>query len=64
MSDVLYLVWNKKHETGSTILDEQYRATLGMINSLFHSGSSGDGMKILKPTLRALEEMSYILPEG
>ena len=60
MSDALYLVWNQQHETGTAILDEQYRSMLGVINSLFHCASSGDGMKVLKPTLRALEEMSFI----
>lgn len=60
MSNALYLVWNQQHETGNMILDEQYRAMLGIINSLYHSSLSGDGLKILKPTLRVLEEMSYI----
>ena len=35
MSDALYLIWNHKHETGTAILDEQYRAMLGIISSPF-----------------------------
>lgn len=59
-ADILYLAWRQQHETGISILDEQHRAMLGMINSLYYSISMSKGMAMLQPTLRALEEMSHI----
>ena len=58
--NILYLTWSQQHETGIAILDEQYKAMLGMINSLFYSLSMDKGIVTLQPTLRALEEMSHI----
>ena len=60
MENVLYLVWNKDHESGMAIIDEQHRAMLGMINSLYYNLSKGRGLNTVHPTLRALEELAYI----
>lgn len=59
-TDILYLAWAQQHETGVAIFDEQQKAMLGVINSLFYSISVSKGMIMLKPTLKALEEMSHI----
>lgn len=50
--DNLFIVWSSEYETGITILDEQCRGLVSLINSFFfHRGdASGDIHRILVPT--------------
>lgn len=48
----LFIIWSREYETGISILDEQHRGLVGIINSFyFHrEDASGDLSKALIPT--------------
>lgn len=56
----LFIVWSKEYETGITILDEQYRGLVSLINSFFfHRGDvETDIERILVPTAEMFK--SYV----
>ena len=55
----LYIVWNDSSNTGIPIIDEQHRGIISTINSLHYSIRTGEGDKVIKPTLITLEQ--YII---
>lgn len=56
----LFIVWNPKYETGITILDEQHRGLVSLINSFFfHRDERDDDIyKVLVPTAEMFK--SYV----
>ena len=56
----LFIVWSKKYETGITILDEQYRGLVSLINCFFfhRNDANGDITKVLVPTAKMFK--SYV----
>ena len=51
----LFIVWNDDFNTGIPIIDEQHRAMVATINTLFYLIKEGDGIEALKPSLLSLE---------
>ena len=60
MDQPLYIVWNEDYELGVNILDEQHRALVSTINSLYYFITRGSGVQAIKPTLRVLEEYTNL----
>lgn len=58
MSNILYIVWSEKDNTGVSILDEQHRAIVATINSLFFFIQEGWGIQALSPTLTIIKSYS------
>lgn len=56
----LYIQWKKEDEFGIPIIDEQHRAIVGTINSLFFFIQMGKGLTALRPTLNALDQYTKI----
>ena len=61
-AQALFIVWNTRYETGISILDEQYRGLVSLINSFFfHRGeTSGDIYRILVPTIEMFKSYAKI----
>ncbi len=60
MKAILYIVWNEKSETGIPIIDEQHRAIVSMINSLFYFIHEKHGMDALRPTIHMISEYAKL----
>lgn len=60
MTDALYIVWNTDNELEIPIIDEQHRAIVSTINSLFYFLHGKLTLVTLKPTLRILEEYTRL----
>ena len=58
----LFIVWNHGYETGITILDEQYRGLVSLINSFFFHREDryNDIYKILVPTAEMFKSYAKI----
>lgn len=56
----LYIQWKKEDELGIPLIDEQHRAIVGTINSLFYFIQMGRGLAALRPTLNALDQYTKI----
>lgn len=56
----LYIIWRKEDELGIPIIDEQHRAIVGNINSLFFFIQMGSGLQALRPTLNTLDQYTNI----
>lgn len=56
----LYISWKKESELGIPILDEQHRAIVATINSLFYFIQKGRGIDALRPTLNVLDQYTKI----
>jgi hemerythrin len=60
LTNNLYIVWSKQNETGIPIIDEQHRAIVSTINSLFYFIQDGHAMDVLRPTLTLLAQYTKI----
>lgn len=60
MKTGLYIVWNKENEIGIPIIDEQHRAIVSMINSLFYFMQENHAMDVLMPTTHMITEYALI----
>lgn len=60
MKGALYIIWNKENETGIPIIDEQHRAIVTMINSLFYFMQENHAMDALIPTMHMISEYALI----
>jgi len=60
MTESLYIVWDADNELGIPIIDEQHRAIVSTINSLFYFIHGKLSLIALKPTLRILEEYTRL----
>jgi len=60
MQEALYIVWNAKNELDIPIIDEQHRAIVSTINSLFYFIHEKLTLVALKPTLHILSEYTKI----
>ena len=56
MNNNLYIMWGKKNEIGIPIIDEQHRGVISAINSLYYSIQTGDGDKMIEPTIITLQQ--------
>lgn len=55
MMNTLYIVWRDENNIGIPILDEQHRAVVAAINSLYYFIKEGWGLEALKPTLQIVK---------
>lgn len=60
MKNMLYIVWQESGNLGIPIIDEQHRAIVTMINSLYYFIHEGRGLEALRPTLETLEQYTRI----
>jgi hemerythrin-like metal-binding protein len=60
MKNVLYIVWSDSNRMGISIIDEQHRGIVSIINSLHYFLRKGRGEKILQPVLIVLEQHTHI----
>jgi hemerythrin len=56
----LYIKWSQENELGIPIIDEQHRAAVATINSLFYFIQKKRGIAALRPTLSVLEQYTKI----
>ena len=56
----LYINWKNENELGIQILDEQHRAIVATINSLFYFIQNGKGIDALRPTLNVLDQYTKL----
>jgi hemerythrin len=56
--NVLYIVWKDECNLGIPIIDEQHRAIVATINSLFYFIQEGWGIEVLTPTLTIIKHYS------
>jgi hemerythrin len=50
----LYIVWDKKYESSIPIIDEQHRAIVSLINSLYYFMQEDRAIDALMPTINML----------
>lgn len=60
MEQALYIVWSQDNQLGIAILDEQHRAIVSTINSLFYFIQEKLGAAAVEPTLRVLVEYTKL----
>ncbi len=58
MLNVLYIVWQSEDDLGVAIIDEQHRAIVATINSLYYFIQEGWGISALAPTLSIIKSYS------
>lgn len=58
MMNVLYIVWKPQDDLGIPIIDEQHRAIVATINSLYYFIQEGWGLSALAPTLNIIKSYS------
>lgn len=60
--DSLFIVWKPEYETGITILDEQYRGLVSLINSFFFHRDEKDSdiYRVLVPTAEMFKSYAKI----
>ncbi|MDX1915836.1 MAG: hemerythrin family protein [Methylophilus sp.] len=58
MINVLYIVWKNENDLGIPIIDEQHRAIVATINSLYFFIQEGWGLSALTPTLNIIKSYS------
>lgn len=58
MMNVLYIVWKSHDDIGVLIIDEQHRAIVATINSLYYFIQEGWGLTALAPTLNIIKSYS------
>lgn len=58
MMNVLYIVWKPHDDIGVPIIDEQNRAIVATINSLYYFIQEGWGLSALAPTLNIIKSYS------
>lgn len=51
----LYIVWNETYAVHNPIIDEQHRAIVASINSLYFFIQEGWGLSALEPTLKIVK---------
>ena len=56
MTNTLYIVWSDRNKIGVSIIDEQHRVIVAVINSLHYFLQSGQGYEAIGPTLNMLEQ--------
>jgi hemerythrin-like metal-binding domain len=58
----LFIVWSKKYDTGITILDEQHRGLVSLINSFYYhrADASADIERVLVPTAEMFKAYAKI----
>lgn len=56
----LYIKWSSESELGIPIIDEQHRAAVATINSLFYFIQKKRGIAALQPTFNVLEQYTKI----
>lgn len=54
----LYIVWKDEFNVNVPIIDEQHRAVVATINSLYYFIQEGWGLNALEPTLRIIKMYS------
>ena len=54
----LYIVWKEEYSVGIPILDEQHRAIIATLNSLYFFIQEGWGLSALQPTLKIIKVYS------
>lgn len=60
MKGTLYIVWSKDNETKIPIIDEQHRAIVSTINSLFYFMQEKRALEALTPLLTMLSQYTKI----
>jgi len=58
MVNILYIVWKPEDDLGVAIIDEQHRAIVATINSLYYFIQEGWGLSALAPTLSIIKSYS------
>lgn len=58
MMNALYIVWKPQDNLGIPIIDEQHRAIVATINSLYYFIQEGWGLSALAPTLNIIKTYS------
>lgn len=58
MANILYIVWKPEDDLGVLIIDEQHRAIVATINSLYYFIQEGWGLSALAPTLNIIKNYS------
>lgn len=56
MRNALYIVWHDNNNLDISIIDEQHKAIVSIINSLHYFMLTGRGNKIIKPTMIMLAQ--------
>jgi hemerythrin len=56
MKTTLYIAWNDDNKLGIPIIDEQHRAIISTINSLYYFMQIGHGDDIIQPIMIILEQ--------
>ena len=60
MSHSLYIQWQTDSELGIPILDEQHHGIVSTINTLHYYSSQGQGVAVLLPTFKIMEQYSIL----
>lgn len=60
MKNMLYIIWPESANLGIPIIDEQHRAIVTTINSLYYFIQEGRGLEALRPTFDILEQYTRI----
>ncbi len=60
MRNTLYIVWHDDNNLDISIIDEQHRAIVSIINSLHYFMLSGHENEIIKPTMITLAQYTEI----
>lgn len=60
MQNMLFIVWSEEYEMKISIIDEQHRSLVGIINSLFYLMNNKLATNVFHPTLVLLEQYAHI----
>lgn len=60
MKNMLYIIWQESANLGIPIIDEQHRAIVTTINSLYYFIQEGRGLEALRPTFGVLDQYTRI----
>ena len=60
MSGMLFIQWTSDSELGIPIIDEQHRGIVTTINTLHFFSAQGQGVEVLMPTFKIMEQYSIL----
>lgn len=60
MSIMLFIQWTAASELGIPIIDEQHRGIVTTINTLHYFSAQGQGVEVLLPTFKIMEQYSIL----